>query len=376
MSQRPTTVTVLTPPGRGAVASVRVDGPLAAEIVATRFWAASGKPLTEFPFRRIVFGRWNSFTGSGEELVVCRLAEERVEVHCHGGAAAVKAIVASLVEAGALCQSSYEWASVHEPDLIAAEARLALSEVKTERTALILLDQYHGALMREIEAIARLRKNQQQAAAQERLERLLDTQSLGMHLTKPWRVAITGRPNAGKSSLMNALLGYARSIVFEQPGTTRDAVRAITAFEGWPVELVDTAGLRTTDDPVESAGVLLTEQEIEGADLVLHVHDATQPWDEVIARDSSKIVVFSKTDLDSQQAHPASGLRTSVVTGVGIAELIGEIARRLVPRPPQRGEAVLFTARQVALLRSSFSDSSDVFLRQVLRQSASESHSA
>src|SRR6186713_607034 len=92
-----TTATLLTPAGRGAVATVAVEGPQATELVEHHFSAASGRALVRFSLRRIVFGRWKSTAGPGEELVVCRLAEDRIEVHCHGGRAAVEAIMAALV---------------------------------------------------------------------------------------------------------------------------------------------------------------------------------------------------------------------------------------------------------------------------------------
>src|SRR5687768_14598275 len=97
-----TLITVLTPSGRGAVATVSIEGPRAVELVESYFTSASGKQLSAAPLRRIVFGRWASGDGPGEELVVCRLDHERIEVHCHGGAAAVEAIVESLVAAGAV----------------------------------------------------------------------------------------------------------------------------------------------------------------------------------------------------------------------------------------------------------------------------------
>ena len=114
-----------------------------------------------------------------------------------------------------------------------------------------LLDQYHGALESEIEAIRTLLRELQPNidAAASRLETLLGRASIGLHLVRPWRVTIAGPPNVGKSSLLNALAGFERAIVFDQPGTTRDVLTVLTAIDGWPIELADTAGWRDSERP-------------------------------------------------------------------------------------------------------------------------------
>ncbi|MBI2479896.1 MAG: 50S ribosome-binding GTPase, partial [Planctomycetia bacterium] len=224
--------TRLTSPGRGAVAVISVDGTNAVEYVGRHFASAAGKPLTAFLVDRIVFGRWKQTDGNGEEIVVCRTSETALEIHCHGGVAAARAIMNALVADGAVVQPPASWPTRHSRDTIEAEAWLALTEARTERTAAILLDQYRGALRRAIEsAITRL-ENGQAVAARECLAILLERADVGRHLTKPWRVAFAGPPNVGKSSLMNRLLGYERSIVVDQPGTTRDLLAAPTALDG------------------------------------------------------------------------------------------------------------------------------------------------
>jgi tRNA modification GTPase len=95
------------------------------------------------------------------------------------------------------------------------------------------------------------------AAASDQIDRLLDRADVGQHLLRPWRVALAGRPNAGKSTLINALVGYTRAIVHHLPGTTRDVVTADAAFDGWPVELSDMAGLRSGGGTTETEGVRL-----------------------------------------------------------------------------------------------------------------------
>ena len=182
-----------------------------------------------------------------------------------------------------------------------------------------------------------------------------------MHLVSPWRVVFAGPPNVGKSSLINALAGYQRAIVSPIPGTTRDVVTLTTAIDGWPVELADTAGLRSTDDELEAAGVELAQSALATADLAVLVQDATNPAAtpqfDPRAVPPRVIHVHNKIDLVSADDLPAFGsttpptqLATSAETGAGIADLAAAIGRSLVPNPPACGDAVAFTAQQVEVL--------------------------
>jgi tRNA modification GTPase len=278
-------------------------------------------------------------------------------VHCHGGTAAAEAVLAALESRGAVRLSPDDWLRAEEPDLIAAEAHAALAEAKTERTALILLDQYHGALRREVETILDCFARGDHATAQLKLTRLQQLSKVGQHLTTPWRIAIVGPPNVGKSSLMNALVGYSRSIVFDQPGTTRDLIRAETAFDGWPVELIDTAGLRATGDAIESAGVDLAQQAMASADLCLRISDAvgcsvTRAADDPAPTSTvPELAVCNKIDLLPPTPPFAwPGPQVSAKTGQGLPELMHSIVQSLLGIAPLRGEAVPFTSRQIALI--------------------------
>jgi tRNA modification GTPase len=300
----------------------------------------------------VVFGRFQLPSGATEELVVGVVSAEEVEVHCHGGRAAAEAILAALEAAGCRVETWREQIEAAEADPIAATALIALAEARTERTAAILLDQYHGALRRELEQIRDLIPSDS-PQANAGLALLLRRGDLGRHLTRPWRVVLTGAPNVGKSSLINALLGYQRAIVFDEPGTTRDVLTATTAIDGWPVELADTAGLRTGGDAIEAEGVARALRLISEGDLVIEV------WDEAIDRESARheprlLLVHNKCDLwlASNQVL-RTGLCVSAKTGQGIDELCGAIAERLVPHPPPPGAAVPFTELQIDSVRGA-----------------------
>lgn len=345
----------LTPPGRGAVATLLVEGPGARDAVSAHFRAAGGRALALCRADRPVFGRFGP--GPGEEVVVHAASEESVEIHCHGGYAALARLSEILVGSGCRKVDWREWARRHHEDPITAEARIALADARTERTAAILLDQYHGALRQAIERIRQLLGERKLTEAQNELATLLDRAPLGRHLADPWQVVLAGPPNVGKSSLINALVGYQRAIVHPTPGTTRDVVTAVTAMEGWPVELSDTAGLRSGEQPVEQAGIALAREKLAAADLAILVFDAGQAWSE--AEDAllnlrpDAVVVHSKCDLPHNTAARPAGLETSAVRGDGIEELVTTIAHRLVPAPPPAGAAVPFTEEQVDALRAA-----------------------
>ncbi len=344
-----TTVSVLTPAGRGAVAVVVIEGPDSLGIVERFFLPQVGR-LAERPLNRIVYGRWG--LEPAEDVVVCRRGFTSIEIHCHGGSAAVKRIVGDLTSMGVAEESWKNLLERHELSPIRAAARIALSEAATERTAMILLDQYQGALENAIDQIVEKIKAQQLDAAKATLEGLLARASLGLRLTQPWQVVIAGPPNVGKSTLINTLLGYQRAIVFDQPGTTRDVVTAQTAFEGWPVQLSDTAGLRTSDDPLESAGIKLAVSQAIGADCLILVFDASQPWtrenDGLVQEWPEAIVVHNKCDL----AVPArQGIAISAAKGVGIDQLVSAMMTRLIPVAPSAKDAVPFTVAHVQALK-------------------------
>jgi tRNA modification GTPase len=350
---RRSTATLLTPAGRGAIAAIRVEGPNVSELVGQLFQPANGRSLATQPLGRILFGRWGS--ASGEELVVCRRADDLVDVHCHGGDAAVATILSSLQQAGCQVVDWRQATEIAAGDPIEAQALEALATASTERAAWILLDQQRGALRIALNQICGLLAASNSQAALGDLERLLARWRLGRHLTEPWRVVLAGPPNVGKSSLINALVGYERAIVYDRPGTTRDVVTASSAVDGWPVEFADTAGLRASDDPLESEGIRRSHEQMSQADLVLLVFDRTLTWtandEALLTQWPGALVVHCKADLARSTSAKPVGLLTSAVTGLGIAALVAAIAERLVPDPLPDGAAVPFTMGQAQALQ-------------------------
>ncbi len=185
---------------------------------------------------------------------------------------------------------------------------------------------------------------------------------MGLRLIDGWRVVLAGRPNVGKSRLLNALAGYGRAIVDPTPGTTRDVVTLQTAFDGWPVELVDTAGLREAADEIEASGVSKARSEHAKADLILLVLDLSMPLtepDHALIQDFPHALrVANKSDLPAAwEPSRVAAMPISAEHGDGLDALMAEIVDRLVPNPPRPGAAVPFRVEQVKyLLAWQFSD--------------------
>jgi len=360
----PTYVIELTPPGRAAVAVVLVAGTNALPLVAKCFAPLSGQPISNMPLRRIAVGRWGQL--NGEEVVVCRRSDHEIEIHCHGGVAAVRAVMNRLIERGGQQISWQQWLRQSSADPLACAARFAMADAPTTRTAAVLLDQFHGALTTRLRAALEAAATNDWEAAQNTIERILQFRDVGLHLTKPWRVVLTGAPNVGKSSLLNSMAGFQRAVVSPLPGTTRDVVTLNTAIDGWPVQLADTAGIRAGKDELESAGVALAQTALTDAELVVAVHDATMGFHSILRQGNRKagadramqqkrvIHVLNKIDLlaSAGQAgdYPLGVILTSALTGEGIAQLLASIGRVLVPVAPAPGAAVPFTPDQVASL--------------------------
>jgi tRNA modification GTPase len=352
-----TVVSLLTPPGAGAIATVEVRGPRAWEL-AKQLFTPVGKPALVSPeVNRFWFG-----TLGNDEVVLAvtergasaprgpgaqgadapRSESFAIEVHCHGGRRVVRWVIEQFLSHGCVEERT------PRPS---GEGFELLQRAPTLRTASILLDQLNGAFANEVRAILALLETDPPAAC-DPLRRIAELgNTVGRHLIEPWKVVVAGPPNVGKSSLVNALAGYQRSVVSEVAGTTRDAVSVRTAFDGWPVELIDTAGLRDAEG-LEAEGIEQARRELDEADLVLWVMDATSSkWD--WPPDDRLHAVLNKSDaLTGERARTLP--LVSAKTGEGIPALVAELVARLVPSVPAPCGAVPYTPLLIESVDSAF----------------------
>ena len=358
MSDERMCVACLTPGGTGAIATLALRGDTAWATISELFQTMSGGllPSTIPESGTVIPGKFGD--GIADEVVLT-VKQTRpppwLEVHCHGGMAVVDALLEQLKERGANVVSWSEFLGVPEQGWRAA-IFAEVAQARTVRTAAILLDQVNGAFERAIESICQHLQSGNATMARAEIDELLGFAEMGQHLVKPWRVVIAGAPNVGKSSLINALAGYTRSLVAPTAGTTRDLVTLEVAMDGWPVELVDSAGLREDAAPLEREGSALARQAMAAAHLILWVLDAsTAPvWPEQIDENRT-LFVINKIDLAPAWEIAREGLakQVSARTGEGIAAMSQAISQRLVPNPPPAGRGIPVLNSQVDILQAA-----------------------
>jgi len=276
-----------------------------------------------------------------------------LEIHCHGGMQISQWLIELFRERGCIASEWQDFYRETGPTWQAA-ALEQLARASTTRTAAILLDQYEGALGLSLRRLRSEIQDSNFSAAREHIQDLLRFANLGLHLVKPWKIVVAGPPNAGKSSLVNALTGFQRSIVTPIPGTTRDAVSTFLAIEGWPMELIDTAGIRAEAMGLEAQGVALSYQQIATADLCLWLWDVSVapvwPDDQTVNAAKRIVIVPNKVDriaagsfsYQSAEFHPKTEKipPISALTGQGLPALCSIIGRILVPEMSPPGTAI------------------------------------
>ena len=396
MHQSDTIVAPATGPGDSAVAIVRLSGPRAIEVFSRLFERAAPHRREAPASHRLVLGVIRD--PGGRELdqalgVVMRAphsytGEDCAEFHCHGGRAVVSAIVDSCVAGGARLAEPGEFSRRAflngRIDLAQAEAVADLIAARTELGRRAALRQLRGGLSARV---GELRDRLLDAAAlieahldfpeedipdlgTEGIRRALDEVRAGIvtmlrafgrarHVREGARVVLTGPPNAGKSSLFNALIGRERAIVSPHPGTTRDTIEATVDLGGVPVTFVDTAGLRDSRDEIERIGIERAHEELAQADLVLLVldPDCGDAAERIAAGRDNTIVLMNKSDLgrgspSDGTAGPARSLSLSAVTREGLDRLETLLAEQLRGSSGE-DELLVTTARHAQCLEGA-----------------------
>jgi tRNA modification GTPase len=396
-------VALATPPGRSAIALIRLSGRGAFDVAARALHPFHPDPPRTVRRVHVV----HPITGApvDDALAACFpgprscTGEDLVELSTHGGLLVPAGVVAALVAAGARPARPGEFTrravlngkldllqAEATADLIdagsPAQARRALhqldrglstrlDELRTELLELEALIAYEIDFPDEDEGpVAPERVVRAWQVARDRIARLLDTAPEGERLREGALLVIAGRPNAGKSSLFNALLGTERAIVTEIPGTTRDAVEAHAVLEGFPFRLVDTAGLRESDDRLERLGIEVSRKYLAAADVVLFCEDNRETGkrkregdarDEFLAQVSAPVVfAHTKSDLEAPSDGPTVGpsVAVSVVTGEGLAELKRRLAEVAFGRLLMLGdvEPVVTRARHRSALQRALGE--------------------
>jgi len=333
----------LTPPGRSALATVALVGSGSWQVARQFFHRRNKKPLPDSPRPG---QSWLGAIGIEpvDEGILVFHQEDRVEFHLHGSPEAIRLLLEQLQQQGVSICTWDEFLEQTSESRISSLAKKALLRAPTTRTASILLDQVNGAYEKEWETIQFAMRDHRTEEAAIRLKELARWSRLGSHLVTPFLVVIAGPPNVGKSSLVNSLAGYQRSIVSPVAGTTRDVVTTRFALDGWPIELIDTAGLRLGGDLLENQGMERARDVISRADLVLWLIDGSG---KLILPGAENNVpyypVINKADLPAAWIHDPDILKVSTITGHGIGGLCSRIVDWLIPEIPPPGTAVPFT---------------------------------
>lgn len=399
-----TIAAISTPPGEGAISIVRMSGEEAVSIAQKVF---SGKDLTQAKSHTINYGHIvdpKTHEEIDEVMVSLMLApktftrEDVVEINCHGGIVATNRILQLLLVNGARLAEPGEFtkrAFLHgRIDLTQAESVMDLIRAKTDRSMKIALNQLDGNLSHLIDS---LRKDILDVLAQvevnidypeyddveemttkllkekaieikQRIEQLLKTASQGKIMREGLATALVGRPNVGKSSLLNHLLHEDKAIVTDVAGTTRDVIEEYVNVSGVPLKLIDTAGIRETDDKVEKIGVERSKKAIEQSDLVLLVLNAAESLTKEdlelirLTNDKKRIIILNKTDLEEKLdrkelakiSKNAPVYATSILKNEGVEALEEAISKLFFNGIENSQSTVMVTnARHIALLEKA-----------------------
>lgn len=402
-----TIAAISTPLGEGAIAIVRLSGPEAVQIADQIFRSPSHKKLGNEATHTIHYGHLvrPETEEVVEEVMVSLMRgpktftrEDVIEINCHGGLVTVNQVLQLTLQAGARMAEPGEFTKRAflngRIDLSQAEAVMDLIRAKTDKAMHVALSQMDGRLSRLIQALrqalletlAQVEVNidypeyddveemtiplmiEKGTWVKEEIEKLLETSMQGKILREGLATVIVGRPNVGKSSLLNSLIQENKAIVTDIAGTTRDIIEEYVNVRGVPLKLVDTAGIRETEDIVERIGVERSRKVLKEADLILLVMNHAEAISDEDRRlieathGLETIVVVNKTDLEGQLDYQELAslmghnriVATSILQDEGIEKLEKEIAALFFEGGMQGGDATYVSnARHIALLHQA-----------------------
>ncbi|MBC1522152.1 tRNA uridine-5-carboxymethylaminomethyl(34) synthesis GTPase MnmE [Listeria aquatica] len=398
-----TIAAISTPPGEGAIAIIRLSGDEAIQIADRIFYAKNR--LADVDSHTIHYGHIKENNETIEEVMTSVMRaprtftrEDVVEINCHGGIVAVNRVLQLLLRSGARLAEPGEFTKRAflngRIDLSQAEAVMDLIRAKTDRAMGVALKQMDGNLSRLIrnlrqeilDALAQVEVNidypeyddveemtqrmlvEKTLLVKASVAQLLETAQQGKILREGLATAIIGRPNVGKSSLLNQLIQEEKAIVTDIAGTTRDIIEEYVNVRGVPLRLIDTAGIRETEDIVEKIGVERSRKALQDADFILLVLNQNEPLTEEdralfeAARNHHYVVVLNKTDLnreiDITQVQALAGanpvVETSMLTEGGITELEEAIKKLFFTGEIDAGDATYVSnTRHIALLHQA-----------------------
>src|ERR1700736_3226303 len=385
-----TIAAISTPAGEGAIALVRISG-ADSIAVADKICRAKAKP-SGFASRVQHFGEIVDKTGRLIDQVMMSIhrapasytGEDLIEISCHGGTLVSAKVLDTCLRAGARAARPGEFterAFLNEKmDLTQAEAVIDLIRAKTDLALRSATEQLEGRLGDKIknirdalvdliahieasidfpeEGIAPDDSEKLRArldSIREEISALLATADQGRILREGVRVVIYGATNAGKSSLLNRLLGYERAIVSDTHGTTRDTIEELVNLRGLPIRLIDTAGLRTSTSDLERQGITRTERSLQTADLRLHITDRNAPKSpdfETRSANGAEIVLLNKSDLpEHKDWKNVNALRISCATGEGLPQLEQKILDHIAKENLRPESAAAINTRHRDCLR-------------------------